>query len=81
MHYPAMRRAGNPIAFVPSVAEAFRPNPVRPFAAAAHRMSKAERRNVPTRRSSRSFNRFYDRLLTRRSKILFTTSFAAMRQA
>jgi hypothetical protein len=39
------------------------------------------RRSLPTRWSRKSFNRFYDRLLARRSKILFTTSFAALRQA
>ncbi len=45
-------------------------------AIASRRFSRALRRSIPTRRTKNAFNRFYDRLLTRRQKILFTTSFA-----
>ncbi len=45
------------------------------------RESRAIRRRTVTRRSIRSFNRFYDRLLASRRKILYTRSLATFRLA
>jgi len=67
--------------FFPSTSELSGVGRIRIPSRNTRRLNKVTRRNRPTRWTMRSFNRFYDHLLTRRSKILFTTSFAAMRNA
>lgn len=54
-------------------------SPTCKFIAKGRRLERAARRSIPTRKAVKSFNRFYDRLIARRNKILFTTSFAVLR--
>lgn len=46
----------------------------------SRRMERAETRRTVTRRAGRSFDRFYGRLLARRSKVLFTRSLTNLRR-
>ena len=46
-----------------------------------HRAVRALRRQLPTRQSSKLFLRYYDRLLVRHQKIVFTRALAAIHEA